>query len=145
MLEDSRDLDMTSVGGDVYFYAQGVASVKWDEAGATVLVQWEGWASGAEFMALLNAEVRALTEHKCSRLLADCRRQKVLNPTDQDWGDREWLPRAIEAGLKRFAIVLPTSVLASMNIQERLGKVPETVLRVGYFETVDEARAWLHE
>jgi hypothetical protein len=145
MLEDSRDLDMTSVGGDVYFYASGVASVKWDEAGATVLVEWEGWASGAEFMALLNAEVRALTEHKCSRLLADCRRQKVLNPTDQEWGDREWLPRAIEAGLKRFAIVLPTSVLATMNLQERLRKVPETVLRVGYFETVDEARAWLHE
>jgi hypothetical protein len=32
-----------------------------------------------------------------------------------------------------------------MNLKERLGKVPETVLRVGYFETVDEARAWLHE
>jgi hypothetical protein len=145
MLEDSRDLDMTSVGGDVYFYEPGVASVKWDEAGGTVLVEWEGWASGTEFMALLNAELRALKEHKCSRLLADCRRQKVLNPTDQEWGDREWLPRAIEAGLKRFAIVLPTSVLATMNLQERLRKVPETVLRIGYFETVDEARAWLPE
>jgi hypothetical protein len=32
-----------------------------------------------------------------------------------------------------------------MNLQERLRKVPETVLRIGYFETVDEARAWLPE
>jgi hypothetical protein len=145
MLEDSRDLHMTSLGGDVYFYAQGVASVRWDPAGSTVLVEWEGWASSAEFMALLDAEVRALTEHSCTQLLADCRRQKVLSPADQEWGDREWLPRAVAAGLKRFAIVLPISVLATMNLQERLRKVPETVLRVGYFNTLEEARAWLAE
>jgi hypothetical protein len=145
MPEDSRDLQMTTSGGDVYFNAPGVASVRWDPSCAAVLVEWEGWASSAEFMALLDAEVRALSDHRCSRLLADCRRQKVLNPADQERGDREWLPRAIEAGLKRFAIVLPTSVLATMNLKERLGKVPETVLRVGYFDTVDEAREWLNE
>lgn len=145
MAEDSRDLDMTSIGGDVYFDAPGVASVKWDEAGATVLVEWEGWASGAEFMALLNAGLKALEDHRGSRWLADCRRQKVLNPADQDQADRDWLPRVVAAGLKQFAIVVPTSVLATMNLQERLAKVPNTVIKVGFFDTVAEARAWLGE
>src|ERR1700674_1479259 len=120
MREDGRDLHMTSAGGDVYFDAPGVASVKWDEASATVLVEWEGWASGAEFMALLDAGIKALEDHRGSRWLADCRRQKVLNPADQDRADRDWLPRVVTAGLKQFAIVLPTSVLATMNLQERL-------------------------
>jgi hypothetical protein len=144
MPEDSRDLDMTSVG-DVYFYAPGVASVKWDEASAAVLVEWEGWASGSEFMALLNAGLKALQDHGGSRWLADCRRQKVLNPADQDRADREWLPKALASGLKRFAVVLPASGLATMNLKERIGKVPSSAMRVGYFSTVDLARAWLAE
>jgi SpoIIAA-like len=128
---------------DVYFYAAGVASVRWDEKGELVVVAWEGWADSAEFAALLDAEVRALREHRSSRLLADCRRQKVLRPDDQERADKEWLPRALAAGLKRFAIVLPTSLLATMNVQDRLGKVPSATLDIAYFEEVDEARAWL--
>ena len=128
---------------DVYFNAPGSASVRWDSNGKLVLVEWEGWADSVEFAALLDAEVRALSEHRASRLLADCRRQKVLRPDDQERADKEWLPRALAAGLKRFAIVLPTSVLAAMNVRDRLGKVPTATLDIAYFEGVDEARAWL--
>jgi hypothetical protein len=67
----------------------------------------------------------------------------VLRPDDQERADKEWLPRALAAGLKRFAIVLPTSVLAAMNVQDRLGKVPSATLDTAYFEGVDQARAWL--
>ena len=128
---------------DVYFNAPGTASVRWDPTSKLVQVEWEGWADSAEFGALLDAEIRALSEHHASRLLADCRRQKVLRPDDQERADKEWLPRALVAGLKRFAIVLPTSVLAAMNVQDRLDKVPSATLDIAYFEGVDEARAWL--
>ena|SRR5438445_6510302 len=134
---------MTPDERDVYFAAPGIASVKWDASGKLVLVEWEGWADSAEFAALLDAEIRALTEHRGSRLLADCRRQRVLRPEDQAKADAEWLPRAVTAGLKRFAIVLPTSVLAAMNLKGSLGKVASTAFDVAYFEGVDEARAWL--
>ena len=134
---------MTPEERDVYFAAPGIASVKWDGSGKLVFVEWEGWADSVEFAALLDAEIRALTEHQGSRLLADCRRQRVLRPEDQQKANAEWLPRALAAGLKRFAIVLPTSVLAAMNLQGSLGKVATTALDVAYFERVDEARAWL--
>lgn len=107
-----------------------------------VLVEWEGWSDSDEFAALLAAEIRALAEHRGSRLLADCRRQKVLNPGDQI-ADTQWLPRALAVGLKRFAIVLPTSGLATQNIRERLRATPLATLEIAYFEGVEEARAWL--
>ncbi len=44
---------------------------------------------------------------------------------------------------RSFAIVLPTSVLAAMNLQDRLGKVPSATLDIAYFEGVHEAKAWL--
>ena len=128
---------------NIYFAVPGVASVRWDESCASVMVEWEGWANSAEFSALLDAELRALDEHNGSRLLADCRRQRVLNPTDQERANREWVPKAIKAGLRRFAIVLPESALAAMNLRDRLGKVPETAFQVEYFATVNDAQDWL--
>ncbi len=127
---------------NVYFSMPGVASVRWDQASATVCVEWEGWANTAEFAALLDAEITALAENGCSRMLADCRRQRVLNQADQERAEREWTPRAIEAGLKKFAVVLPMSDLAAKNIQERLDSAQPSI-RVRYFGSVEEARAWL--
>lgn len=134
---------MASPDDDVYFSVPGVATVRWDEAHRTVHVEWDGWANSAEFTALLDAEIRALEQHRGSCLLADCRRQRVLNPADQERADREWTPRAIMAGLKRFAIVLPESEMAAGHLTERLGKVPRTAMQIAYFGSVEEAREWL--
>jgi hypothetical protein len=134
---------MSPADQDVYFNVAGVASVRWDQGGQVVLVEWEGWADSTEFKELLDAEIRALQQHRGSRLLADCRQQKVINPADQQRANKEWLPRALAAGLKRFAVVLPKSGLAEMNLREALGKVPETALQVAYFATLEEGKAWL--
>ena len=127
----------------VYFDAPGVASVRWDEDGQLVLVEWQGWANSSEFSELLEAEITALKTHHGSRVLADCRRQKVLNPADQDRANKAWLPRALAAGLKRFAVVVPTSLLAEVNLKTSLDKVPSTELDVAYFATPEQARDWL--
>lgn len=110
-----------------------------------MLVEWGGWANSMEFSALLTAEIRALKDHSGRRLLADCRKQRVLNPADQDRADQEWLPKALAAGLRKFAIVPPVSTLAAMNLRERLNRVPDKLLEVRFFETVDQAKAWLAE
>ena len=128
-------------GEDVYFHAPGVASASWDAGSEVVLVEWEGWANSAEFAQLLEAEILALKQHRCSRLLADCRLQRVLNPADQDRANREWLPKAISVGLKRFAVVVPESRLAEMNLKASLEVVPN--LEVGFFAPPAEAREWL--
>jgi len=75
-------------------------------------------------------------------MLADCRRQRVLNPADQERAEREWTPRAIEAGLKRLAVVMPESDVAAANIQQRLDSAKQAI-RIRYFASVDEAREWL--
>jgi len=129
--------------GDLYFRSPGVATVTWDESTSTVLVEWEGWADSTEFKTLLGAGMRALVDHGGSNWLADCRRQRTLKPADQDWGDKVWLPRVVAAGLKRFAVVLPTSQLATMNLQDREDTMRRMGLNVGYFATVEAARNWL--
>jgi hypothetical protein len=131
-----------SMDENVYFRKPGVASVSWDDKDAFVRVDWEGWANTAEFAALLDAEIKALKEHGCSKMLADCRRQRILNPADQERAEREWTPRAIDAGLKQFAVVLPESDVAATHLQDRLTSAKPAV-HIRYFVSVDEARAWL--
>lgn len=133
---------MGSLEGGVYFNVPGVAKVTWDGDRATVLVEWEGWADSHEFAALLEAGVVALKENRACRWLADCRLQRVLKPTDTERAEREWLPRAVSAGLTRFAVVLPDSGLAAMDIKDREA-VLSARLDVGYFGSVEDARAWL--
>src|SRR5690348_7028785 len=133
--------DQASAGDDVYFTVPGIATVRWDGTHSTVFVQWDGWANTAEFKSLLDAEVKELRDHRGNRLLADCRRQRVLNLADQERANREWLPEVLAAGLERFAIVLPESETAADHLHERLSSVTE--MEVAYFATVEEARDWL--
>ena len=128
---------------DVYFDLPGVAAVSWDEDGQLVYVEWRGWANPSEFSDLLDAEIVALRKHHGTRMLADCRRQKGLSAADQDRANEVWLPRALAAGLKRFAVVVPSSGLAQANLKDRLGKVRTGALEVAYFSTPEEARDWL--
>jgi SpoIIAA-like len=130
-----------SAGDGVYFSVPGVATVRWDDSSSTVFVEWDGWANTAEFKSLLDAEVKALRDHGCSRLLADCRRQRILNLADQERANREWLPEVLEAGLRQFAIVLPESDIAAGHLRERLSTVTE--MTIAYFATLEEARDWL--
>jgi hypothetical protein len=134
---------MDPSASNVYFDKPGVASVRWDEDGQLVLVEWQGWADPSEFAALLDAEIVALRKHKSSRMLADCRRQKGLTGADQVLANEIWLPRALAVGLKRFAVVVPSSGLAEANLKERLGKVRAAELEIAYFATPEEARDWL--
>ena len=48
-----------------------------------------------------------------------------------------------EGGTEAFAVVVPASVVADMNIRDSLDKASGTALQVGYFGTVEEAREWV--
>jgi len=133
----------TGSGGDVYFHVPGVALVRWDAGLRAVVETWEGWANADEFMNMLDAGVRALGENKGSRWLADCRLQRVLRSADQTAGNKRWLPRALAAGLRRFAVVLPASGLAKANIQDHLRPSASPRLEMAHFATLEEAQRWL--
>jgi hypothetical protein len=138
-----KDSESNATGEDVYLHLPGVASVRWDASIHAVVETWEGWANSDEFRAILDAGVRAMSQNRGSRWLADCRLQRVLKAADQEAGNTWWLPRALAAGLKRFAVVLPASGLAKANIQDHLRAAASKELDMAYFATLEEARQWL--
>jgi hypothetical protein len=141
--EDSGQSTAGAEGSDVYFHVPGVASVRWDTSLQAVVETWEGWADADEFTSMLDAGVKALRENRGSRWLADCRLQRVLRAADQEAGNKRWLPRALAAGLKRFAVLLPASGLAKANIQDHLRAAAAEQLEMAYFASLEEAQQWL--
>jgi hypothetical protein len=131
--------------GDVFYDRPGVAVVTWDAESSAVYIDWSSWADPTEFEMLLEAGIRALTEHHATRCLADCRNMKSVKPADQEWLDRNWFPRAYAAGLRRMAVVVPYTGLSRMRIDGILETAPESKLEVQYFGTVENATEWLTE
>jgi hypothetical protein len=128
----------------VFFRVPGVAVVTWDPEHGAVCIEWQSWASSAEFVAALDAGLLCLTEHRGSRFLADCTAMKAVKQFDQEWLDQDWFPRVLALGLRRMAVVTPKSGLVRMNVKDMMARVPATKLEVAHFATVAEAKEWLH-
>jgi hypothetical protein len=129
--------------GEVFYQRPGVALVSWDLASQAVYINWQGWADSNEFESLLEAGIRALTEHRGWRCLADCRNMQTARQSDQQWIDRSWFPRAHAAGLRRLAVLVPYGGLTRMHVYDMLGSVPDTKMDIRYFGTVEKATEWL--
>jgi hypothetical protein len=129
--------------GEVFYDRPGVAQVFWDPASQAVFIDWQAWANSTEFESLLDAGIRALKEHHGWRCLADCRNMQAVKQSDQEWIDRNWLPRVHAAGLRRMAVVVPFRGLTRMHVYDMLGSVPNTKMDLEYFGTVESATQWL--
>ena len=128
----------------VIFSVPGVVLVNWDPALKAICLEWQSWASSAEFAAALDAGLNCLAQHRGTRWLADCLDMKAVKQSDQEWLDRNWFPRALALGLRRVAVVNPKSGLSKMNLDDIFGRVPATKLDVAYFATVAEGKEWLN-
>lgn len=60
----------------------------------------------------------------------------------QEWITENLLPRALAAGLRVAAIVMPRDAEAMMNIDD-MAKAADDEIDVRYFSTVEKAREWL--
>jgi hypothetical protein len=129
-------------GGKVYVDTAYVL-IRWDGYGPWVYVKWRGWANSAEYKAAQEAVITALRENHASRNLIDSTDSRVVSDEDQKWLVENWIPRAVAAGRRWTAIVLPKSALGR-TIAENIDKHPQSrLVKVQHFETVEEASAWL--
>jgi hypothetical protein len=127
---------------DLYFSRRGVADVTWDANWNVVHIEAKGWADTAESHVVLDSAIRAMTDHEGSRWLFDGRDMQAVKASDVRWITQVWLPRALAAGLRVAAIVMPRSGKAMKNIDD-MAKAAENEVVIRYFSSVEKARQWL--
>ncbi|HEY8634276.1 MAG TPA: hypothetical protein VIO34_04875 [Candidatus Dormibacteraeota bacterium] len=119
-------------------------SVRWDGVGNWMFVEWKAWANSTEYRAALETVLLALRESRATRNLIDATHAGVVADDDQVWLIENWIPRAAAAGRRWTAIVMPKSALGR-TISENIGRreKPNARTEARYFETVEDAAAWL--
>jgi hypothetical protein len=83
-----------------------------------------------------------MTDHQGSRWLVGGRDMHAIKSSHQEWITENLLPRALAAGLRVAAIVIPRDAEAMMNIDD-MAKAADDEIDVRYFSTVEKAREWL--
>lgn len=93
----------------------------------------------------LHEGVRIMKEHSATKWLSDDRDNPTLSPADVDYGKDIWVSKAIEAGWKYWALILPGAVIGKSSMSGLLDFVSDKGVVVEFFNDTDEAFAWLNK
>src|SRR5260370_26048815 len=92
--------------------------IDWDEPSRSVVAEWRGpIGRGEAYRAALDKSLELVRTRAARRWLAVMLDSTgVLSPDDSTWLVRDWFPRLLALGAKRFAIVVPPQALAAMQL-----------------------------
>lgn len=93
----------------------------------------------------LTLGVDLLKQHNAEKWLSDNRKSDAHTEEETEWINSVWLPSAIEAGWKFWALVVPDSFIARVNQIEFVQAFYDMGVWVRVFINPDEAMAWLIE
>jgi len=100
--------------------------------------------SGDAFQFVLMSGLRLMQEHGATKWLSDDRKNANLPPEDGAWSEEYWLPRAVKAGWKYWALLPPTRARGRINIERLSGNVrDQRSVTIEIFSDPDKAWHWL--
>jgi len=95
------------------------------------------------FQDLLTKGAECLEKHQAKKWLSDDRDNTVVRPEDIEWGHKVWFPRAVRAGFKYWAIVMPSKAIGQMQMKKLMEDYGQKGVTVQVFDTVEEGMRWL--
>jgi hypothetical protein len=98
---------------------------------------------GTTYQDLLQAGLNYLEKHKASKWLSDNRRSPVVSQDDVRWRSGVWAPRALRAGFKYWAVVMPDKPIGKMQVRLLIEEFGQMGVAVQAFPDVDAAMRWL--
>jgi hypothetical protein len=118
-------------------------SVEYDVDIPCIVMTWQGYATSAMFRAANEQVLNVIAERRAKKLLGDITEFVLIGAEDQAWLNENWLPRAMEAGLRIAALVTPNFYFNRVAIDNVVKKLDPMRLQVAYFGTKKEATDWL--
>jgi hypothetical protein len=112
------------------------------ESKMLVLV-WAGRPSTEEYKLPFLAMIDFGKKTQVDSMLSDISDQGVISPDNRKWFEKEMMPQAVEAGLKRAAIVTNGNAFKLYYINLILGAVNKFPITTKLFNKRPEAIEWL--
>jgi hypothetical protein len=121
--------------------------VEYDIDVPCVSMIWKGYATTAQFREANERVLQEIQQRRSSKLLSDAQEFVLIGATDQNWLSSNWIPRVLQAGVRKIALVMPRfyfNRVAVDAVTQRLAQnVADDLVSIEYFESRDAARTWL--
>jgi hypothetical protein len=131
-----QQVELRKVFGDVYFKAGRMPD------NAFIYAQWFGVQSVETVMDGGYKVLEMMQDKSCARLLNS--NKNVIGSWDMAlaWAENEWAPQMRAAGLKYLAQVIPSSIYATITIENLIQRIDEE-FEIRTFAEEEEAELWL--
>jgi hypothetical protein len=124
---------------------RSVYRIYYEPSDGWVVMDWDGYATSAQFREGTELMLKTLLEHGAHKVLADARDMILISQEDQKWLENSFLPRAIDRGFKAVALIKPVSYFNAVAIESVSYKVHKRDFLIRIFDNQEEARDWLRQ
>ena len=118
-------------------------TVDYDAEVPCVVMTWRGYATTGQFRAANERVLEVLAERQASKLLGDIKEFVLIGSDDQAWLSSDWIPRAVQAGLRKVALTSPAFYFNRVAVETVGQRLDPDALVLRHFDDRAAARAWL--
>jgi hypothetical protein len=91
----------------------------------------------------LDLGVEILKKNGACKWLSDDQSHSALPKDDVEWGKSIWTPKAIQAGWRHWAIVMPKSAAGRMSYKRMIEEYKAIGMNVNVLDDAEQAMTWL--
>lgn len=119
------------------------ATVTFDSQKRLLLLVWHGNPQKDEYRKPFQAMLEFGRKVPVDSMLSDISNQGIINPENRKWFEKEMMPAAVKAGLKRGAIVTNGNAFKLYYINLILAAVNKFPITTKLFNNQKDAIAWI--
>lgn len=128
----------------MYFDSE-YASVEWNDKVKVAVLTWKKFAWEERFRIPCQKALELAISRKARKWYSDTTLLGALKEEDTNWFMGEIVKKMLENGIKKQALIVPTSVIAKMSLTRAGDKAVDIGLETKIFDNTSEALSWLEE
>jgi hypothetical protein len=119
-----------------------ICSCDIDRSVPCVFAVWRGYVTSTQLRYIHEMWLQTFAEQGIGKLLGDDTDLPMVHVEDQQWIAKDWMPRAVAAGLKAIAHKVADSHFGRVSV-EQIENAKPPGLTIHPFDDIETARAWL--
>lgn len=108
-----------------------------------VISNYSGHFLSPSFQTICLKAITLLEAHQASCILVDNSQLHMLSIENRVWIQKTWFPKALKAGLRRIAFVMPDNIFGRVATVNANRYATDKRLQIRYFTNQKEALFWL--
>lgn len=124
---------------------QHIYNIYHDPELQAIVMEWNGYATSAQFREGTETMLKFLVRHRVSKVLGDVHNMVLIGMEDQKWLETDFLPRAIAQGFQAIAMIRPRHYFNKVAVESVSYKIDSDKLRIQFFDDREKASQWLRE